>query len=182
MMTETHVRYPHKQGLPNMPRVDAIWLHPAYQTAYRWLAHLECDRPFCRHQVRHLLDTARLMWIANLEEGCGLDREVVYAAALLHDIGKATQYAMGAPHELTGARLAGDILASLDGDVAFTDAERRAIVTAIRGHRRLRADAEPLERLLCRADKASRPCFACPADVRRACSWADAKKNLCIQI
>lgn len=182
-MTEKRVSArEHKRGLPFMPKVDAIWMHPAYRCAYRWLGDLERDRIFCRHDLRHLMDTARIMWTMNLEEGLGIDREVVYAAALLHDIGKATQYAMGAPHELTGARLAGDILASLDGDVAFTDAERRAIVTAIRGHRRLRADAEPLERLLYRADKASRPCFACPADVRRACSWPDAKKNLCIQI
>ena len=38
------------------------------------------------------------------------------------------------------------------------------ILTAIRGHRKLRADAEPLERLLYTSDKASRMCFACPAE------------------
>ena len=103
-------------------------------------------------------------------------------AALLHDVGKPVQYTLGAPHEEVGARLADTILASLTGDEAFSPSERRAIVGAIRGHRRLREGAEPLERLLYRADKASRPCFACPAEVREACSWPDEKKNLAIQV
>ena len=38
--------------------------------------------------MRHFLDVARLAWIAGLEQGLGLDKEIVYAAALLHDIGK----------------------------------------------------------------------------------------------
>ena len=163
-MTGCRTGAEHKWGLPSMPRVDAVWLHPAYQTSYRWLEELERDRPFCRHQLRHLLDVARIMWIGNLEKGLGLDREVVYATALLHDVGKPVQYTMGAPHEEVGARLA-------DG-----------ILQAIWAHRRFDADAEPLARLLYQADKASRPCFACPAEVRRACSWSDAKKNLGVSV
>lgn len=172
----------HKRGMPFMPKVDAVWMHPTFRCAYRWLKELERDRVFCRHDLRHLMDTARIMWIVNLEEGLGIDREVIYAAALLHDVGKPVQYTLGAPHEEVGARLADTILASLTGDEAFSLSERRAIVGAIRGHRRLREDAEPLERLLYRADKASRPCFACPAEVREACSWSDEKKNLAIQM
>ena len=168
---------PHKRGLPRMPRVDAVWNHAVYQREYLRLAACEAERPFCRHQVDHLMSAARIMWIANLEHGYGLDREVVYAAALLHDIGKAEQYEHGTPHEEAGARLAASILESLPPACSFSDEERQAIVTAIRGHRRLRDGAEVLERLLFQADKASRACFACPPEVRAACSWSDAKKN-----
>lgn len=172
----------HKDGLPRMPRVDAIWDHPAFRKSYRRVVELERERPFCLHQVRHLLDTARIMWILNLERGLGLDREVVYAAGLLHDVGKAAQYADGTPHEVEGARLAAEILGSLPEGLGFAPAERDQIVTAVRGHRRLREGAEPLERLLWQADKSSRACFACPGDVRAACTWADGKKNLDIRI
>lgn len=166
----------HKIGLPELPRVDAIWRDDSYQESYRRLECLETDRAFCRHGIRHLLDTARIMWILNLEEGLGLDREVVYATALLHDIGKAEQYEHGEPHEIAGERLATEILDCMPVELSFSREERDAMLTAIRGHRRLRPDAEPLERLLYRADKASRLCFACP--VRDACSWPEEKMNL----
>lgn len=173
---------PHKEGLAAMPRVQAVWEHPVFQRELTRLGALEQDRVFCRHGARHLLDTARIMRVRCLELGLDLDREVVYATALLHDVGKAEQYGTGEPHEFAGERLAGEILASLPEGSRFSDAERTAMLTAIRGHRRLRADAEPLERLLYQADKASRACFACPPEVRAACSWPDEKKNLAIML
>lgn len=173
---------PHKAGLTVMPRLDAIWADEVYQREYRRLEELEQTRVFCRHGIRHLMDTARIMWALNLERACGLSHDVVYAAALLHDIGKATQYETGEPHELAGTRIAADILDRLPRELALTDEERAAILTAVRGHRRLRDGAEPLERLLYQADKASRACFACPPEVRAACTWPDAKKNLSILV
>lgn len=92
--------------MEEMPRVDAIWESAVFQREYQRLVALEEDRVFCRHGLPHLLDTARIMWALNLERACGIDREVVYAAALLHDVGKATQYASGEPHEVAGERLA----------------------------------------------------------------------------
>ncbi len=165
-----------------MPRVDAIWNSARYQHEYRRLEALEADRQFCRHDVRHLLDTARIMWALSLERELGLSRDLVYATALLHDIGKAEQYEHGEPHERAGARLAGEILDALPAPQRFCDEERAAICTAIRGHRRLRSDATSLEELLYRADKASRPCFACAPAVRGACVWSDEKKNLSIAV
>ena len=63
---------------------------------------------------------------------------------------------------------------------AFSDEENRMILTAIRGHRRLREGAEVLEKLLYTSDKASRMCFACPAEGE--CDWSTEKKNMELKI
>ena len=163
-----------------MDRVNAIWNHPLYQKYYRRLESLEESRTFCRHQMPHLLDVARIARIRSLEDGMELDADVIYAAAILHDIGKSLQYEEKIPHETAGVRIAGEILDSLDGEAAFTEEEKRMILTAIRGHRRLRQDPEPLERLLYESDKASRMCLVCPAE--RMCDWSEEKKNMEIKV
>ena len=99
---------------------------------------------------------------------------------LLHDIGKDEQYESGISHDVASERVADAILGGMPEDVAFELADAAAIKTAIRGHRRLRVNSQPLERLLYAADKASRACFACPA--RNACNWSDDKKNLSIRV
>lgn len=120
----------------------------------------------------HLLDTARLAWISNLEEGLGLEREVVYAAALLHDIGRSEQYETGIPHAEAGARIAEPILA----DCGFTEEERGEILYAIASHsKRDPSRKTVLADLLYRADKGSRACFACA--VEPMCDWPSEKKN-----
>ena len=79
-----------------------------------------------------------------MEQDLELEKEVIYAAAVLHDIGKYAQYEDGTPHEQSGEKVASEILDSLPDDAAFFEEEKRMILTAIRGHRKLRADAEPL--------------------------------------
>lgn len=161
-------------------KITWIWNHPLYQEYYRKLEELERDRVFCRHQMPHLLDVARIAWITNLEQGLGFDREVVYAAAILHDIGKALQYTEKIPHEKAGEEIAGRILDTLPEEASFSEAEKDMILTAIRGHRRKREGMEPLELLLYESDKRSRQCFACPAE--QECDWSTEKKNLEITI
>ena len=163
-----------------MKRVNAIFRHPLYQAYYRRLEEAEHGRIFCRHQMTHLLDVARIAYIRSLEEGLGLDREVIYAAAVLHDIGKVLQYEEGIPHEISGERIASEILDSLTDENAFFKTEKTMILTAIRGHRKLRKEPEALERLLYESDKASRTCFACPAEPQ--CHWSEEKKNREIHI
>lgn len=157
-------------------RLTFIRRHPLYVSHYQRLKKLEQSRIFCRHQTEHLLDTARIAYILNLEEGYGLSRDLIYAAALLHDIGKSLQYEEGTPHEQAGAALAGQILSDMPAELTFTMEEQWQILTAIRVHRRLRNEAEPLESLLYRGDKLSRPCFSCPAASQ--CDWSDEKKNM----
>lgn len=155
-----------------MERIDRMLAHPAFRSALEELESLEADRIFCRHGLEHLLSVARLMRIYNLEQGLGLDSELLYAAALLHDIGRGAQYTQGIPHEAAGVALAGPILE----DCGFSARERDEILAAISSHRGKNGGApSELGRLLYRADKQSRPCFACPASDQ--CNWPEEKKN-----
>lgn len=151
-----------------------IWEHPLYQEFYQKLKNAEQDRKFCCHSMEHFLDVARLAYIRNLEEGMGIRREVVYAAALLHDIGKALQYTEGIPHEIASGKIAEQILEDTEND--FSVEEKKAILLAIRGHRRKKADMTELEELLYESDKKSRLCFLCPAEGE--CNWEQSKKNM----
>lgn len=164
---------------PRMRRVEAIWNHPLYRRELAAVEGAERDRVFCRHGVAHLLDVARVAWIQVLEEGLPIPRDLVYAAALLHDIGRAEQYARGVEHDVAGERTAAAILADLGGDAGFSEGERAAILDAVRGHRAAGASGA-LARVIARADKVSRPCFSCPA--AKACMWPEGKRNLEVRI
>ena len=94
-----------------MDRVNAVICHPLYLD--HRLERAEKERIFCRHQMSHLLDVARIAYIRNLEKGYGFRKDVIYAAAVLHDIGKALQYEEKVPHEIAGERIAGEILDTL---------------------------------------------------------------------
>lgn len=133
----------------------------------------EADRKFCRHNMGHFLDVARLAMIFNLEKQLSIPKDMIYAAALLHDIGRFRQYQDGTPHEQASAALAPKILK----DCGYSDEETTVIVEAISQHRNAAVkEKEDLDGLLYRADKMSRSCFACPAEPE--CNWKADKKNL----
>ena len=67
-----------------MDRVNAVICHPLYLEYYHRLERAEKERIFCRHQMSHLLDVARIAYIRNLEKGYGFRKDVIYAAAVLH--------------------------------------------------------------------------------------------------
>ena len=168
-----------------MERIDRIWRHPVYQEHFQNLQETERTRVFCRHTLIHFLDTARIAYIINLEEQLGIAKDIIYAAALLHDIGRYRQIADGTPHEIAGAQLCGLIME----ECGFTSSETNRIKKAIAHHRGSKtlhtapkrpADtppeaADPLPELLRRADKLSRSCFDCPASA--ACNWPEEKRN-----
>ncbi len=199
-MAEDHHTYDGATAL-----LDAIWSHPLYREHAVRLAQFEADRPYCRHGVEHLLDVARIAWIENLERDLGFSRAVIYAAALLHDIGKDEQYASRRPHEEAGAEIAALILADVAPAMAEVESgaaesaapvaaggtvseapmqlspdDCAAIVRAVAEHRRCPEGSSELGRLLYRADKASRACFACC--MRGSCSWSEEKMNLRIGV
>ena len=159
-----------------MDRIDNILRH------HLFLKHLgennaaEADRRFCRHNMVHFLDVARIGMIINLEEGLAISKESIYAAALLHDLGKHVQYEKGTPHEVASAQIAPAILR----DCGFEEEEVAMIVDAIAAHRDAASAGEKnLRGVLYRADKASRACFACEAE--KECNWKGDKKNLVIR-
>ncbi len=159
-----------------MNRVDRILNHKLFQIHLQENEKAEAERQFCRHGMVHFLDVARIAEIINLEEGLSLQRELIYAASLLHDIGKHIQYENRTPHEIASAQIAPEILA----DCGFDKAEADCIVEAILSHRDEKIAKEPdLRGVLYRADKASRACFACKAESE--CNWKDGKKNLTIK-
>lgn len=158
-----------------MERVDAIWRHPVYRQCLQKIEEHEADREFCRHTPEHFLDVARLTWILALEEGIKADKELVYAAGLLHDIGRHLQYEQGIPHEEASARIAEEILK----DCGFSGEEQAVILELILSHR-AESGKRCLASLFYRADKLSRNCFLCPS--REECDWPETKKNLKITL
>lgn len=159
-----------------MDRINKIISHPVWRENMEALKALEADRIFCCHGLEHLLDVARLAYIENLERGLQVPRELIYAAALLHDLGRTLQYTQGIPHHEGSVLLAESILP----DCGFEKPEQQQILRAIAGHRKGAAALEDdLSGLLYRADKASRQCLFCSA--REACNWSDEKKNLILK-
>lgn len=154
-----------------MERLDQIWWHPRYQKCLEAIRSHEAQRKFCRHTPEHFLDVARLAYLLALEAGTPADKELVYAAGLLHDIGRHIQYEQGIPHEQASAGIAEDILK----DCGFSESERKQILYLILSHR-TRQTGTDLASLFYRADKLSRSCFSCPA--RDECDWPEEKKNL----
>lgn len=154
-----------------MKEVNAVWNHPEYQRLLKELTEWERDREFCRHTPEHFLDVARLTCLLAGEAGLPVDKEVVYGAALLHDIGRVSQYKEGIPHEEASARIAEKILP----DCGYDTSQQREILKLIREHRRL-TEEKSLSALFYRADKLSRNCFFCKA--RERCDWPEEKMNL----
>lgn len=153
-----------------MKRVNGIVRHPLFERQLARLGELEKTRVFCRHDLQHLLDVARLGWIAALERQLPLERDVVYAAALLHDLGRVEQIEEGTPHHQASAALAARILP----EAGFSEEEVSRIQSAILAHRE-DGGGDCLGKLIFWADKACRTCWSCGA--RTGCSWSDEKKN-----
>lgn len=169
-----------KTTVEQMLRLNAVWNHPLYQRYYRENEEIEREREFCCHQITHLLDVARIAYIKSLEENLGFDKELIYTAALLHDIGKVLQYTQKIPHEIAGEEIAGKILDTLPEKCAFNEEEQAWILEAVRGHRRKYEGMSDVAKLFYESDKRSRNCFACPKEAQ--CNWSEEEKNREIKI
>ncbi len=159
-----------------MERVNHILRHPIWIEEMDKIQKKEKTRIFCGHGISHLLDVARISYILCLEEDIPIDKELLYAAALLHDIGRGREYTEGIPHEEAGSQIAEQILS----DCGFREKEKKQIISAIRSHRSNSAEqGRTLSDILYFADKKSRCCFACSAE--KECNWKEEAKNKIIE-
>lgn len=155
-----------------MERIDAIVRDPLFQECLNKNKKAEEHREFCNHDLQHFVDVARITYILVLESGSlanlieegdldGLQsaKEVIYAAGILHDVGRWRQYETGEDHSVIGAELAKEILERAD----FSHKEIQVIVRAIREHRIHIEGMSLLGELLSRADNLSRACHECGA-------------------
>lgn len=159
-----------------MKRAELLVNDPLYKEYITRNYNEEIQPKFCQHDFRHHLDVARIAYILVLERndlnyfikegqlsGKLAAKEVIYAAGLLHDIGKWQEYNTGVDHAVYGARLARDILPR----AFFNPNEVEIICRAIYEHRNISRDMSFLGERLYRADNLSRVCTEC--DYRNQC-------------
>ncbi len=159
-----------------MDRINQIINNSSYIKYTKELKAIEAGRRFCRHGIEHCLDVARIMMLLNYEEQLAIPKEMIYAAALLHDIGRGIQYQGGMSHEAAGVPIARDILCAS----GFDQEETEVLLQAIGNHRNTDIrDGHTLDGILYRAEKASRACYACDAEAE--CDWKQDKKNMLLR-
>lgn len=160
-----------------MEKVNRIIEDETFKECLKKISDWEQTRQFCRHNTNHFLNVARIAMIINLEERFEIPKDWIYAAALLHDIGRFEQYETGTDHAKASARIAPEILKR----VGFDKKETEVIVSAIANHRNKMMEKEnTLNGLIYRADKLSRECYFC--EVQKECDWSKEKKNLNLKI
>jgi uncharacterized protein len=143
-----------------MDRVDSILKSKKFIKYLNKNIKMEKKRKFCKHNMIHFMEVARVMYIINLENIEIINRfskDIIYATALLHDIGRWKQYKDGSEHAEVGAKLCIEIL----DKSGFNNEEKELISEAILNHRNNGQDKNSLNWLLYEADKKSRLCYAC---------------------
>lgn len=166
-----------------MKRIELLLKDPLYHEYMERNIKEEANLKYCRHDLHHHMDVARIAYILVLENNdlsyfvkeAGLSgrlaaKELIYAAGLLHDIGKWKEYQVGMDHASYGARLARDILPKMH----FNGNEIDIIAQAIYEHRNINKDMSFLGERIHRADNLSRVCSQC--DNRQNCPKLETKE------
>lgn len=156
-----------------MDRVNKILENKMYRDYLKRLDVIEKEREFCKHTIEHFLDVARIAYIKVLENKLKYSKEVIYAIAFLHDIGKILEYEEGIPHHRGSVEIAKEILK----EIGFNEEEKAIILTAIEEHRE--GSEKELSKIIYTSDKLSRNCFNCSAE--KNCYWSQDKKNFNIK-
>ncbi len=158
-----------------MKKVESIIASPLYREHLMRNSDVEKERIFCCHDFDHLLETARLTYILIIEEGNPfISREIAYAAGLLHDIGRWTEYQEGTDHAHKSAELAKEILV----EAGYSKDEISLIQQAIREHRNKDSalnNRSILSSILAKADSLSRKCFCCSS--KEQCNKLEKQPN-----
>ena len=159
-----------------MEKIKKIINNPKFVEKINQLKEYEKDRVFCNHTLEHFIDVARIMYIMSLENNENLDKELIYATALLHDLGRVYQYKDGTPHNIAGHEMISEIMEN----AGFDSESITRTLNAIKSHRDLADSQDVLATYLYKADKKSRNCFNCQA--YEQCNWNQNKKNMTIEI
>jgi len=143
----------------SMSRVNQLLEHEDYIVFMKKIDELEKERLFCKHGFDHGLNVARIAYAYLLEKGEQLpSKEGVYAAALLHDIGRWVEYETGEDHAEASARLAHPLLEACQ----FSHEDIQVILKGIQEHRRHPEDnLTLLGAALALADDWARDCRHC---------------------
>lgn len=153
-----------------MDKINQILVNEKYRELLLEIEVLEKDREFCRHNMNHFLDMARIAYIMCLEKKLSYPKDIVYGISLLHDIGRGAQYKNNIPHDKASIKFAKEILE----ETSYTLEEKELILRGIDSHRNKTSDDEFLK-IIYAADKISRNCFDCK--VEKKCYWSQEKKN-----
>lgn len=148
-------------------RIKLIMSNELFINRLKEIKEAEKDRQFCGHDMEHFIDVARIAYILNLEKGGEIDKDIIYATALLHDIGRGYEN-----HNEKSADLAEVILK----EASFSQIEIDLIKDAILHHRHNdTSDKNPLAEIISKADRLSRKCYECACI--NECYWDDVDKN-----
>lgn len=153
-----------------MNRVNRILNNKLFKSYLKIINEYEKERIFCLHNIDHFLSVARIMTIQAMQDGISIEHDILYAVALLHDIGRAFEYQNGLDHSHAGALIAIEILDSC----LYNSDEITIISSAILNHNN-KEEKNYLHHLLRYADRLSRNCFLCSA--KDKCNWPENKKN-----
>lgn len=153
----------------NLKNAEKIYNSDLYLKDLKILRDLEKKRKFCKHDIYHFLSLARIAVILYNERGIEISEDIVYTAALLHDIGRIDKYEKGIAHHKASAKRAEKFLSFTD----FSDEEKDLIIKLIYNHRKESDD--PIFGIFHEADTLSRNCLCCPK--REECDWSDKRKN-----
>ncbi|HWJ04125.1 MAG TPA: HD domain-containing protein, partial [Verrucomicrobiae bacterium] len=119
------------------------------------------------HDHQHAVYVARLGYLIALEQKLELPelKELIYAAGLLHDIGRWKEYQTGEDHAWVSAEFAEPILAR----AGFSPWEIDIVCAGIREHRE--PGGSQIGKILALADDLSRNCRGCT--VKESCYKLD---------
>ncbi|NMM64792.1 HD domain-containing protein [Clostridium sp. P21] len=154
-----------------MDKINSILNNEEFKEYIKKNEGYEKGRKFCKHNLQHFLDVARIAYILVLENGLNISKDIIYGTALLHDIGRWLEYKENVDHEIASSKLAKEIL-----EVSrYNDEEIKIIMDTILNHRKEGNEESSFSYVFYLSDKASRNCFYCKAIDE--CKWLDEKKN-----
>ena len=139
-----------------------------YKKYVERICYLEKDRIYCKHDLKHSLDVARICTIIMYEQGQEVNRDIVYATALLHDIGRFKENTQN--HEAWSVDIATEIATIVE------------IISFHRGNYSIKQIDElvnhgklDLKESFKIADQLSRNCFCCKGS--SSCKWKEENRS-----